>query len=152
MDMPTFRAKFEAILARATAENMPEAQFVAELENGIESSHQSTDNKHSSQFYRSIQFTARQLVKLKNPLYEDLRELKALTKKQTVSPDVQKLAQNIDLQYIQREVRFFYPYEVQIVDFQTHKENEQGRGAHSEYKKAQTQTAMARVMGSLTGN
>ena len=35
------------------------------------------------------------------------------------------------------------------MDLQSHEENERGRSAHSEYKKAQVQTAMRRVMGAL---
>ncbi len=108
-----------------------------------------TDNPHSSEFYRALQFTSRQLIKLKNPLYDDLKEVKGLVKTKVLSDDVIKLIERIDLKYVQREVRFFYPYEVQIVDIVSHEENEKGRSAHKEYKKAQRQTAMRRVMGNL---
>ena len=50
---------------------------------------------------------------------------------------------------IAREIRFFYPFEVQLMDRQSYDENERGRSAHSEYKKSQIQTAMRRVMGNL---
>ena len=55
------------------------------------------------------------------------------------------------MKYLQREVRFFYPFEVQVVDQHSNEENEKGRSAHSEYKRAQVQTALRRVMGSLAG-
>ena len=51
--------------------------------------------------------------------------------------------------FIKREIRFFYPFEVQIVDQISHEENEQGLSAHKEYKKAQVQSALRRVMGNL---
>ena len=60
-----------------------------------------------------------------------------------------KALERIDLKYVQREVRFFYPYEIQVVDRRSSDENEKGRSAHSEYKRAQAQTALRRVMGSL---
>ena len=55
----------------------------------------------------------------------------------------------MDPKYLQREVRFFYPFEVQIMDKVSAEENEKGRSAHSEYRKAQIQTALRRVMGSF---
>lgn len=107
-------------------------------------------NPHSSEFYRAIQFTSRQWIKLKNPLYDDLKQLKSLAKKsEGLSEELSTAIHQIDLQFLQREVSFFYPYEVQITDRISHEENQQGLGAHSEYKKAQIQTVMSRVMGSL---
>ena len=106
-------------------------------------------NPHSSEFYRAIQFTCRQLIKLKNPLFEDVKELKSLAKSKGMDDDLTKTIDRIDLKYIQKEVRFFYPYEIQVMDEQSATENEQGRSAHHEYKKAQLQTALRRVMGSL---
>ena len=53
------------------------------------------------------------------------------------------------LQHIQRETRFFFPFEVQIVDIQSAEENEKGQSAHEGYKRAQVQTALRRVMGNL---
>lgn len=123
--------------------------------------HRETDgqNPHSSKFYRAIQFTARQLVKLKNPVYDDLRELKTWARDLKATPDPKGAGQaasvaataieRIDLKHVQREIRFFYPYEVQVVDQKSHEDNERGRSAHSEYKKAQVQTALKRVMGAL---
>ncbi|MCC7442821.1 MAG: TIGR04552 family protein [Bdellovibrionales bacterium] len=106
-------------------------------------------NPHSSEYYRAIQFTGRQLIKLKNPMYDPLRELKSLAKSQPLPEQVQAHIDAIDLQYLRRESRFFYPYEVQIMDSAAAEQNEKGLSAHSEYKKSQTQTAMRRVMGSL---
>ena len=108
-----------------------------------------SDNRHSSSSYRAVQFTMRQLIKLRNPLYEDLKDLKARTKQVTVPESILKLVEKLDLKHLQREVRFFYPYEVQLVDQKSHEQNEKGRSAHSEYKRAQIQTAMKRVMGPL---
>lgn len=47
----------------------------------------------------------------------------------------------------QRPFRFFYPFEVQIVDQETYMRNLTGPMAHSEYKKRQRQRARERVFG-----
>ena len=108
-------------------------------------------NPHSSEFYRAIQFTSRQLIKIRNPAFDEIRDLKSLTKgkEAQLGPDISKVVERIDLKLIQRDLHFFYPYEVQVLDEVSADENERGRSAHSEYKKAQIQTAMKRVMGSL---
>ena len=107
------------------------------------------ENKHSSDEYRSIQFTCRQLIKFKNPIFEDVKELRNLAKVRTLPDEVVRIVERMDPKYLQREVRFFYPFEVQIMDNASAEENEKGRSAHSEYKKAQIQTALKRVMGSF---
>ncbi len=120
------------------------------LEEAAEAEISARENPHSSEYYRAIQFTARQLVKMRNPLYDDLKELKAQAKSRAqLGEEVARVVDRIELKYVQREVRFFYPYEVQVVDAKSHDENEKGRSAHSEYKRAQILTALRRVMGSL---
>lgn len=110
----------------------------------------SSDNPHSSDHYASIHFTCRQLIKVENPNFAEMRELKQLAKKGISLPqEVLQVLDRIDLKHVQREVRFFYPYEVQIMDERSFIENEQGRSAHKEYKRAQRRTAQLRVMGNL---
>ena len=89
------------------------------------------------------------MIKLRNPLYDDLKELRALARSKKLDEEALKVVDRIDLKYLQREVRFFYPYEVQVVDVRSSEENEKGRSAHSEYKRSQLQAAMRRVMGGL---
>lgn len=133
--------------------DMDEAQLIARLEEAaMAQTGGEAINPHSSQFYRAIQFTARQLVKFRNPLYDELKDLRNLVRTQgpqDPESELRRAAEKIDLKYMQREVRFFYPYEVQLMDELSFEENERGRSAHSEYKKAQVQTALKRVMGSL---
>jgi uncharacterized protein (TIGR04562 family) len=49
----------------------------------------------------------------------------------------------------QRAFRFFYPYEVQIIDTESHASNLLGPMAHDEYKKRQRHRARERVLGSM---
>jgi uncharacterized protein (TIGR04562 family) len=147
IDLDVFRTQLGDGLARAELGQLDEAGLLEELHGACVPPMVNPDNPHSSEFYRAIQFTSRQLIKLKNPLYEDVRELKALVRQKGAQEDLAKTVDRIDLKYVQREIRFFYPFEVQVVDSRSAEENEKGRSAHSEYKKAQVQTALKRVMG-----
>jgi uncharacterized protein (TIGR04562 family) len=149
VDIDVFRAQLGDSLARAERGEITEDQLLTELRAACVPPMVNPDNPHSSEFYRAIQFTSRQLIKLKNPLYEDIRELKTLVKQKGAQEDIAKTIDRVDLKYLQREIRFFYPFEVQVVDVKSGEENEKGRSAHSEYKKAQVQTALKRVMGTF---
>lgn len=149
VDIDDFRAQLSELLSRAERGDLDEEGLAARLEAAAHAPLVTQDNPHSSEYYRAIQFTCRQLIKLRNPLFADLKELKTLARSRPLDEDVAKTIDRIDLKYLQKEVRFFYPYEVQVVDAKSHEENEKGRGAHSEYKNAQLQTAMRRVLGIL---
>jgi|GEM_PF-477727 len=75
-------------------------------------------NKFSDPDYRMIKFISRKLITV------------------SVGPDGQ-----------QRAFKFFYPYEIQIMDFETYQKNLSGPMAHDEYKKRQRRKARERVMG-----
>ena len=117
-----FQSKLRGLLAQAERGEIDEAGLNAELNQCVIQASDNTENPHSSAFYRAIQFTCRQLIKLQNPLYNDLRELKQIAKATAQSESEQDprsdtrlsamLARldRIDLKYVQREIRFFYPY------------------------------------------
>jgi uncharacterized protein (TIGR04562 family) len=149
IDMADFRTNLAAEMSRFDRGEISEDELVNRLGSAPHLTQPDASNPHSSEFYRSIQFTARQLVKLKNPIFDDVRELKAAARGSEMTPDLSKLIERLDLKHVPRAPRFFYPYEVQIVDKTSHEENERGRSAHSEYKKSQIQTALRRVMGPL---
>lgn len=149
VDTNVFREGMTDALIRAETGQITEEKLLQELHAACVPPAVSKDNPHSSEFYRAIQFTCRQLIKLKNPVYDDVRELKALLKQKGAQEEIAKKIDRIDLKYLQREIRFFYPFEVQVVDTKSAEDNERGRSAHSEYKKAQIQTALRRVMGAF---
>jgi uncharacterized protein (TIGR04562 family) len=136
-----------------TSDHLADGSLIENFSQNVENLTQPTavnpENRHTSEHYRAIQFTCRQLIKLRNPLYDDLKELKSLVKSTPVDDDLMKTIDRIDLKYTQREVRFFYPFEVQVVDVKSAEENEKGKSAHSEYKRSQVLAAMKRVMGAL---
>lgn len=149
-DVSIFK-KRHAELMEASRENMSEAQLIEQLEKAMHEQAVSPagENPHTSVFYRSIQFTTRQLIRLKNPIYDDIRELKNLAKSGELDGKTKPAVDRIDLKFMQREIRFFFPYEIQVLDAKSAEENESGKSAHHEYKRSQISTAMKRVMGSL---
>lgn len=60
------------------------------------------------------------------------------------NPLSQSLLQ-LDTSPISRDVRFFYPFEVQLTDYESHLKNTQGEASHDEYKKSQLRSAMKRI-------
>ncbi len=106
------------------------------------------NNKFSSANFRSIQFTCRQLIKYRNPIYEDIKQLRTILKA-SLDPEIRKHVEKLDLTHISKEQKFFYPFEVQIFDKKNYEEAENGRASHAVYKAAQVQTAMKRVLGLL---
>lgn len=114
------------------------------------------DNRYTSKYYGSIQFTLRQLIKINNPLHDELKTIKSVLKKEALealsSQDQDRLRpvlERMDLRNIQKEIRFFYPYEVQITDLVSHEQNMSGASSHENYKRNQINAAMRRVLGPL---
>lgn len=147
--MDTFKKAQEEWLKKGDFHKIIESELRAHLEKAITTPGTTNENPHTSEFYRAIQFTCRQLIKLRNPVYDELRELKNEAKTKPIHESLLKIVDRIDLRYLQREIRFFYPFEIQVLDNISAEDNEKGKSAHSEYKKAQNQTALKRVMGNL---
>ena len=108
------------------------------------------DNPHSSEFYRAIQFTGRQLIKLHNPLYEQLVSCKQLgANEEGRRRSVQKPLERVDMKYCSAKCASSIRSKFRSWTSRAPRRTRRGRSAHSEYKRAQVQTALRRVMGSL---
>ncbi|MCO5143817.1 MAG: TIGR04552 family protein [Oligoflexia bacterium] len=105
-------------------------------------------NPFSSNSFHSIQFTCRQLIKYRSPVYDDVKSLKQKLKSSD-DEEVRKLVDNLDISYLTKEQKFFYPFEVQILEKTDFEEAETGAASHAQYKAAQTKVAMKRVLGPL---
>lgn len=149
IDLDYFRNQADELNKKLEEKKLEPALYYELMERSAAPPRVDPNNPHTSEFYRSIQFTCRQLIKLKNPLFDDIKELKGFSKSKDLTDAVSKVVDRIDMKYLQKEVKFFYPYEVQVVDIKNHEENEKGRSAHSEYKRSQILTASRRVMGAL---
>jgi uncharacterized protein (TIGR04562 family) len=76
-------------------------------------------NAFSATNYQSLQFTSRQLIRV---------------------PDDSPSGE---------EIRFFFPYEVQVLDEASFRESRSGRASHEEYRSRQREAVRRRVLGSL---
>ena len=86
-------------------------------------------NSFSSTAYTSMQFTVRQLIKVTLPEVRD--------------PETGRMVKPTD------PLRFFFPYEVQILDRQSYIESRRGRASHEDYKRQQLIAARKRIFRDL---
>lgn len=157
IDVDHFRTQEALIFEKVrNGEMASEAQLAAALNQAIRQPQTVSENPHSSQTYRAIQFTCRQLIRIESPLHDQLKTLKAEARKlgsfESEAPmadgfaHVMALIDKTDLKFLPRIMSFFYPFEVQITDRAGYEESLKGQSAHSEYKRSQVQSAMKRVM------
>lgn len=154
IDMVKFKEAHQALLKMAIRNNLSEDRFLAAMERAaVESQKEASEsdrNKHTSKAYQSIQFTCRQLIEYKNPFLQEFNDLRKFAK--GCNPEENELARkvlNMDISLVARDIRFFYPYEIQVVDHEAFKANSQGEASHQEYKRHQVRSAMRRVFKAL---
>lgn len=120
-------------------------------------------NPFSLSTYHSIQFTVSQQVRVPNPYLGGVSKViggidrlaHSPTRKKTIAP-IDKLAQSgantlartLQKAHLQSEVKFFFPYEVQILDKNTFVESRSGRASHAVYKARQRYAVKKRLFGS----
>jgi uncharacterized protein (TIGR04562 family) len=156
IDIDKFKDIHQSLVKMALRNNLDEEGFRTainkEIMDCVKHDDESERNKHSLSKYQAIQFTCRQLIKYKNPF---LREFKGVRKMAAEIGEEDALAKkilNMDISLISRDVRFFYPFEVQIMDEEAHRVNTEGEASHAEYKKSQVRSAMKRVFWALLKN
>ena len=149
VDLKQLRKKIGGLYKLSIRNQIPEDEFYQRLNNLIAESYpqsfQDPDkNVHSSNEYKAIHFTGRQLIKYRNPFMASFNEVRKLALKDKENPLSQSLL-SLDTSAISRDVRFFYPFEVQITDYESHLQNTQGEASHNEYKRSQLRSAMKRI-------
>ena len=152
LNLLSFKRHHHAVLRMALRNNISEERFRQALNREIkEPAVGEDDNIHSSPLYRSIQFTGRHLIKYSNPFAGKFMELRSMAKDIT-RREKNPLAEQIismDHSLISQNVRFFYPFEVQIIDKENQKNNMEGEANHVNYKKNQLRSAMRRLFSPL---
>lgn len=153
-DIAEFKRGYHSALKDQLKNHLSEEEFASRLEKVANEAlfEKSTvvDNQHTAETYRAIHFTCRQLIKYQNPFLVKFNELKRLAK--GASEECGELAQKIlalDTSTLTRDVRFFYPFEVQITDEESHRQNTEGEASHDEYKRSQLHSAMLRLFTPL---
>lgn len=154
VDLKKFRDAHQRILKMAIRNNLSEERFIAAMEREIwQCGLGGGDNEHNkftSKNYQSIQFTCRQLIEYRNPFLQEFNELRKVAKNS--EPETNELARkilNLDHSLVARDIRFFYPYEIQVVDIEAFKENTEGEASHQEYKRQQVLSAQKRLFKKL---
>ncbi len=150
IDLQKFKEAHQRVLKMALKNNLSEDRFVAALEREVLDCHKqpafSEHNKFTSKAYQSIQFTCRQLIEYKNPFLQEFNELRRMAKSSNPEEnDLTRRVLNMDISLVARDIRFFYPYEIQVVDQEAFRENSQGDASHQEYKRQQVRSAMKRI-------
>ncbi len=121
-------------------------KMVKRLEKRIAASRpgRSLFNPHSSEYFRAIQFTARELVKVKNPLYQIYQRTKI--ELQAV-PDGEAILGRLFPESVPAFEYVFFPYEIQIMDVKSYADSIFGKSNHEEYRRKQLTTARNRTFG-----
>lgn len=153
VDLSQFKEKHQNVMKMAIRNELSEERFLNAMDReALDSTFHDKDsehNDHTSGNYQSLQFTCRQLIKYKNPFLQEFNDLRKFAKEQDEGVELAKKVLSMDVSLIARDIRFFYPYEIQIVDEEAHRINTEGKASHQEYKKSQVQSAMNRVFKSL---
>ncbi len=153
IDLTRMKSKYRSLIKEAIKDQLSEEEFSKKMEDlafeNLLYSHKSKTNEHSSSQYRAIHFTSRQLIKYKNPFYQEFSKARAFAKKNDPTNEITKKLLSLDTGSIAKDVKFFYPFEVQITDIESHKENTKGEASHQEYKKSQLESAKKRLFSAL---
>ena len=153
IDLDKFKLKYRQLIRMCLKNNLSEERFVLALNREANECRvqlsQEERNRHTAKNYHSIQFTCRQLIKYSNPFLHEFNMLRETAKQQKEKDELAQRILSMDISHIAKDVRFFYPYEVQVVDSEGHKINTIGEASHQEYKKAQIKSAMTRVFRPL---
>lgn len=148
VDLKKLRTKVMGLYKKTMRNQLTEDEFYQHLNNligeAVPGSANHDHNQHSSHEYRAIHFTGRQLIKYRNPFMASFNEVRKQALKDKENPLSQSLL-SLDTSAISRDVRFFYPFEVQITDYESHLKNTQGEASHDEYKRSQLRSAMKRI-------
>lgn len=105
-------------------------------------------NPHSASEYHAIQFTCRQQIRVDDHSVRSIEKtLGALRKEHPESNSL--ITQLMRTLKPQKEIRFFFPFEVQVLDEETYRMTRTGRAAHDVYKARQRRTVKKRVLRSL---
>jgi uncharacterized protein (TIGR04562 family) len=150
IDISKFKEGHYSLVKQALRESWSEDDFLLQLENLAQDcspivKKDEQINTHTSQDYRAIHFTCRQLIKYRNPFMDEFLSLKKMAKKESEENILAQKILKLDTSSIATDVRFFYPFEVQVTDYESHLGNTAGEASHDEYKKSQVKSAMKRI-------
>jgi uncharacterized protein (TIGR04562 family) len=152
ISLDAFKSEYMKVYKEIRRKNLSGRQvnhlFEKIADNCLLETKKTKENQHSQYGYSAIHFTCRQLIRYNNPFYKDFYELRKQARKEPRSPLVDQLLK-VDISNVRKTIKFFYPYEIQITDYKSHKQNTLGEASHKEYKKSQVYSAMVRLFRPL---
>ena len=157
MDVRQFRKRYWTILKQAIRNNYSHEEFAKALEQAskecsFEKAIVVDRNKHRSKQYKAMQFTSMQLIIYKDPFLQEFNKIKHYARDLDQQNVLAKKVLSLDTSLLARDIRFFYPFEIQIMDRESYKINTEGEASHEDYKKSQMKSAMKRVFWALLKN
>jgi uncharacterized protein (TIGR04552 family) len=155
----TFYDNMEKLNAQCEAGDVSEAEFARMIDQlALKSSQmrQTVENPHTSSTYRAIQITARQLIRWPDPRLRWLEKIKKIAEENRLGIDSESKSFEKILSLLRiwggkekMEETAFFPFEIQIMDFDSYQQSQIGKASHDRYKQSQLRTARRRVLGDL---
>lgn len=148
VDLESFREAYEALTAgkRKIDEEETDQEFFRQLAFRPTTESQLLEermlsNPHTAPDFRSIQFTCRKLVKVIHPAVTVINQLRRQT-------GITDLGQEVERHY-PKQLRFTFPFEIQITDWENYLASRQGESSHVSYKRRQLAAARRRILGGV---
>lgn len=152
VDLKKLPSEMSALYEKAKETKMNSNEYYLEAQKITEAcsyhGDKNASNEHSLKKYKAIHFTYRQLVKYTNPFMYEFTKVKNWAKDNKDNP-ASAMILKLDTSTISRDVTFFYPFEVQVTDAESHLQNTLGEASHHEYKSAQIKSAIKRIFKPL---
>lgn len=149
IDLERFRAVYENIARPGEGLRTSWASLLESPAEEFEQPDPPPQNPHSSPDFRSIQFTCRQLIRVPNPQFSALAKIREKLNDKLAPSEISDLLADLKATNPEPVLRFFFPYEVQILDLENHRKTETGETSHANYRLRQLRTARRRVLGHL---
>jgi len=116
-------------------------------------------NPHSSSAYKSVQLTCRQLIRTRNPelgwldkINRNIDQNKLTLAKANVLKELKYFVEHWHTVRDHREVKAFFPFEIQIIDGNSYQQILTGEANHDKYKASQVRAARKRVLAQVFAN
>lgn len=120
-------------------------QIVKSFDEELWSTLEKAKNPNTSMWYRAVQMTCRQLIIAPDPAFTFWSNVKKELRENSVTEEIiQKIPVTV-----REKRRFYYPFEIQVMDKESYKESIGGRSRHREYKAKQRLMARNRVLRDL---
>ncbi len=150
LDLEAYDAHVRACLLRYTSGETDEFDCVRQIHEfsctPSDNDAQTDWNPYSSDKYRSIQFTCRQMIRFENPLHARLTAAQAVAHKHLTGDGLREMLETLNLAGVEPQIEFFFPYEVQVMDIASYRAATEGRASYADYKARQVASVRQRVM------